>query len=69
MEAAVCCLAMERGWVPPTLNLEEPGEDCRLGYVRGKGMALRPAFSLSTSFGFGGINACLAFRRRPSVTP
>jgi len=65
MEAAVCCLAMERGWVPPTLNLEQPGEDCRLAYVGGDGMAVRPNLALSTSFGFGGINACLAFRRRP----
>lgn len=62
MEAVIGFLAMERGWVPPTLNLDTPGEECDLRYIRGEGLDLRPRLALSTSFGFGGINACLVFR-------
>jgi 3-oxoacyl-[acyl-carrier-protein] synthase II len=62
IEAAVCCLAMHHGWVPPTLNVEEPDDACDLDYVAGTGRELRPAFALSNSFGFGGINACVALR-------
>jgi 3-oxoacyl-[acyl-carrier-protein] synthase II len=56
---AISCLAMEHGWAPPTLNLEEPGEDCDLDYVGrgGRDQAIRTV--LSNSFGFGGINASL----------
>jgi 3-oxoacyl-[acyl-carrier-protein] synthase II len=59
IEVAISCLAMEHGWAPPTLNLEEPGEDCDLDYVGkgGRDQAIRTV--LSNSFGFGGINASL----------
>ena len=63
IEAAVVALGMTNGWIPPTLNLEHPGEDCDLAYVQldggppGREAKLRHA--LSNSFGFGGINACL----------
>jgi 3-oxoacyl-[acyl-carrier-protein] synthase II len=60
IEVAVSALAIQRGWVPPVLNLEEPGEDCDLSYVRGQGAGLSPRNVLSNSFGFGGINVCLA---------
>lgn len=62
VEAAVCCLAMERGWVPPTLNVEEPDVGCDLDYVRGGGRALQPRIAVSNSFGFGGINAAVVLR-------
>lgn len=60
IEAAVTCLAIDRGWIPPTLNLEERGEGCDLDYVpcEGREHAIRAA--LTNSFGFGGINAALA---------
>jgi len=61
IEAVVTCLALETGWLPPILNLETPGEDCDLDYVLGEGRAAAPGVTLSNSFGFGGINACLAF--------
>ena len=63
MEAAVACLAMDRGWIPPTLNFEDGGDECDLDYVTGDGRAVRPTVCLSNSFGFGGINASLVIRR------
>jgi 3-oxoacyl-[acyl-carrier-protein] synthase II len=62
IEAAICALASQRGWVPPTLNLEEPDPACDLSHVTGAGRALAPEYLLSNSFGFGGINAALVFR-------
>ena len=59
MEAALCCLAMERGWIPPTLNFERGDEACDLAYVGAGGEARSPSACLSNSFGFGGINASL----------
>ncbi|MEJ2185005.1 MAG: beta-ketoacyl-ACP synthase II [Gemmatimonadota bacterium] len=63
VEAAICCLAMQHGWIPPTLNLDDPDDGCDLDYVPGSGRDLTPRTCLSNSFGFGGINACLVFRR------
>jgi 3-oxoacyl-(acyl-carrier-protein) synthase len=65
IEAAVCCLAIDRGWIPPTLNFEEGDDDCDLDYVAGSGRSHRPHLCLSNSFGFGGINAALVFRAPP----
>ncbi|MBI4520280.1 MAG: beta-ketoacyl-ACP synthase II [Gemmatimonadetes bacterium] len=57
IEAAICALAIQRGWVPPTLNLDAPGEGCDLNHVAGCGRATKTRAALSNSFGFGGINA------------
>jgi 3-oxoacyl-[acyl-carrier-protein] synthase II len=59
IEAAICCLSMERGWIPPTINFEAGDSDCDLDYVAGGGRSVKPRISLSNSFGFGGINASL----------
>lgn len=61
-EAAICSLALERNWLPPTLNLSEPDPECDLNYLRTDGAQERPRYVLSNSFGFGGINASLALR-------
>lgn len=63
IEAAIACLAIERGWLPPTLNLDAPDDDCDLDYVPEHGREFRPRVVLSNSFGFGGINASLVLRR------
>lgn len=60
IEAAISALALQRGWIPPTLNLESPGEHCDLGYVTGEGESRPVNVVVSNSFGFGGINAALA---------
>jgi 3-oxoacyl-[acyl-carrier-protein] synthase II len=59
IEAAIACLTIARGWIPPTLNLEAPGEGCELDYVPGTGRAATVRTALTNSFGFGGINASL----------
>lgn len=58
-EAAVCALALDRGWVPPTVNLEVPDAACDLQHVPPEGRALTAQRVISNSFGFGGINAAL----------
>ena len=63
IEAAICALASRRGWLPPTVNLERPDPTCDLDYLAGDGRAASPEYLLSNSFGFGGINASLLFRR------
>ena len=63
IEAAICALASSHGWVPPTVNLDSPDPACDLTHVSAGGMALTPEYLLSNSFGFGGINAALLFRR------
>ena len=62
-EAAICALASRRGWLPPTVNLETRDPACDLDYLTGAGRDARPEYLLSNSFGFGGINAALLFRR------
>ena len=63
MEAAICALSLERGWLPPTLNLENPADGCDLDYIPNVGREAATEYVLSNSFGFGGINAALVFKR------
>jgi 3-oxoacyl-[acyl-carrier-protein] synthase II len=60
IEAAIVCLSIRDSWAPPVLNLGVPGEGCDLDYVTGDGRDGPIGVALSTSFGFGGINAVLA---------
>ena len=62
IEAAVCCLVFDRGWIPPTLNFESGDASCDLDYVKGAGRDVTPAVCVTNSFGFGGINASLVLR-------
>jgi 3-oxoacyl-[acyl-carrier-protein] synthase II len=64
IEAAICALAMERSWLPPTVNLRQPDPACDLDYLAGGGRDESPEYLLTNSFGFGGINAALVLRRR-----
>ena len=63
IEIGIACLAMERDWIPPTLNFEDGGDECDLSYVTGEGLDQRSRVCLSNSFGFGGINASVVLRR------
>lgn len=63
IEAAVCLKVLETGIVPPTINLEEPDPACDLNYVPNKAVEAEIDLCLSNSLGFGGHNACLAFRK------
>jgi 3-oxoacyl-[acyl-carrier-protein] synthase II len=63
IELVACALAMTRGVLPPTINLDHPGEDCDLDYVPNQAREVRVDHVLSNSFGFGGHNACLLIGR------
>ncbi|MDD5198980.1 MAG: beta-ketoacyl-[acyl-carrier-protein] synthase family protein [Terrimicrobiaceae bacterium] len=60
IELAICCLAMEHGWIPPTLHSENQDPECDLDIVPNHGREMKLRRVLSNSFGFGGINACIA---------
>lgn len=60
VEAAICLLAMQHGWLPPTLNLRKPDPTLKLPVLR-EPRHTRPRVVASNSFGFGGSNACLLF--------
>jgi 3-oxoacyl-[acyl-carrier-protein] synthase II len=62
-EAAICSLSLDSEWIPPTVNLDVPDPACDLDHVPRAGRASRVEHVLSNSFGFGGINAVLVFRR------
>lgn len=59
IEIAITALALQRAWLPPTLNLEQAGEGCDLDHVLGDGRAVHARSAITNSFGFGGINASL----------
>lgn len=63
VEAIVCLLAIRDGVVPPTINLDHPGDDCDLDYVPHEARRHRVDVTLSNSFGFGGQNIALILRR------
>jgi 3-oxoacyl-[acyl-carrier-protein] synthase II len=63
VEAVYTTLALERGWLPPTINYEDPDPECDLDYVPNTARRAQVRVALSNSFGFGGANACVAFRR------
>lgn len=63
IEAAICALALEQGWLPPNLNLTVSDPTCDLRYVHAGGVAASPELVVSNSFGFGGVNASLVLRR------
>jgi 3-oxoacyl-[acyl-carrier-protein] synthase II len=63
IEAVACVLALRNGVVPPTINYNNPDSECDLDVVPNTARELTLGTVLSNSFGFGGHNVCLAFRR------
>jgi 3-oxoacyl-[acyl-carrier-protein] synthase II len=63
LEAGISALAVHQQVVPPTINLDHPDPECDLDYVPHVKRELPITYALSNSFGFGGTNAALLFRR------
>jgi 3-oxoacyl-[acyl-carrier-protein] synthase II len=63
VEALATVLALEHGVLPPTINYRSPDPDCDLDYVPNAARSRRIGVAVSNSFGFGGVNASLVFRR------
>ena len=63
LEAGITALAIHHQTAPPTINLENPDPDCDLDYVPNEKRAAKIEYALSNSFGFGGTNGALLFKR------
>lgn len=63
IEAIACIKALQEGIIPPTINLNEPDEECDLNYCPNKAVRADIDLAVSNSLGFGGHNACVAFRK------
>ena len=63
VEAVASILALREGVIPPTVGLTQPDPDCDLDYVPLTARTVQADLALSNSLGFGGHNACLAFRK------
>lgn len=66
VEAVFTSLALREQILPPTINQEEPDPECDLDYVPNEARAAEVEYAISNSFGFGGTNGTLAFRRPPA---
>lgn len=63
LEAGITVLALRDQIVPPTTNLDNPGEGCDLDFVANAARRVTMDYAMSNSFGFGGTNGCLVFKR------
>ena len=62
-EAIATVMALQEGVIPPTINLDHPDPECDLDYTPNVAVKADITLALSDNFGFGGHNACLAFRK------
>lgn len=63
VEGIYCCMAIEKGIVPPTINLVNQDPECTLDYVPNTPQEKEVKYALSNSFGFGGTNGTLIFKK------
>jgi len=63
LEAGITLMALQNGIAPPTMNLENVDPECKLNYVPNKPVKKEMTYALSNSFGFGGTNGSLIFKR------
>src|SRR3989442_694821 len=66
IEAAACVLALDRGLLPPTINLDNQDPECDLDYVPNRARKADVNVAISNSFGFGGHNATLVIKKSPN---
>jgi 3-oxoacyl-[acyl-carrier-protein] synthase II len=66
IETAICAMAIQRGFVPGTANLEQPDADNPLNVIDARGLNHRPRVVLKDAFGFGGVNAALVLCAAPN---
>ena len=66
IETAFTVLAVKNGIIPPTINLENPADECDLDYVPKVARKTNISYAMSNSFGFGGTNASLVVKRYPT---
>jgi 3-oxoacyl-[acyl-carrier-protein] synthase II len=62
VEALACLIAMQRSAIPPTINLDDPDQDCNLCHVANEARPGPVRVAVSNSFGFGGSNTCIVLR-------
>jgi 3-oxoacyl-[acyl-carrier-protein] synthase II len=62
VEAIACVMAIRDGMIPPTINYHHPDPECDLNYVPNEALRCPVKVALSNSLGFGGHNACIAFK-------
>ncbi len=63
VESVLCCMAFEKGYLPPTINQEEPDPKCDLNYIPNEKIELMPEYILKTSSGFSGIHSAIVFKK------
>ena len=63
IEGVFLAMALKTSTVPPTINFENPGEGCNLDYVANEAREVSLELAMSNSFGFGGTNASIIFKR------
>ena len=63
VEAIAAVMALKTGIIPPTIGYKEPDPECDLDYTPNKAVKADVELAISTTFGFGGHNACIAFRK------
>jgi len=63
IEAIICALSLQEGYIPPTINYNTPDPDCDLDYVPNQGRKANFNYAMSNSFGFGGHNATLILKK------
>ncbi len=63
VEAVISVLAIDRGVIPPTINLENADPECDLDYVPNRSRQVPVEIAMSNSFGFGGTNGCILFKK------
>ena len=66
VEAVACVQSIRDSYIPATIGLEEPGEECDLDYTPNEGRERAVTYAMSNSFAFGGLNAVLVFGPPPA---